>query len=208
MLNASNSWDPHWEKVYKSQEWGKYPPEELVRFIARNFYAKRKSHQIRVLDLGCGTGSACWFLSREKLIPYGIDGSPTAIQKAKKRFTEENLKGEFKVGDFIELDYPARFFDCVIDIDSLQHNKPEEISKALKEVIRVLKPGGVIFSMMLSSRSKFSASSPCDGKGYYKLFNENEVKKIFKDFLQLQIERSERTDKGNTISHHIISGKK
>jgi len=31
-------WDKVWERTFKSQEWGKYPNEELFRFIARNFY--------------------------------------------------------------------------------------------------------------------------------------------------------------------------
>jgi hypothetical protein len=27
-----------WDDIYKQREWGKYPPEELIRFIARRDY--------------------------------------------------------------------------------------------------------------------------------------------------------------------------
>jgi len=33
------AWDPIWERVFSSQAWGKYPGEDLIRFVARNFYA-------------------------------------------------------------------------------------------------------------------------------------------------------------------------
>jgi hypothetical protein len=32
-------WDKGWDKIFSTAEWGKYPGEELIRFIARNFYA-------------------------------------------------------------------------------------------------------------------------------------------------------------------------
>ena len=101
---------------FKKQEWGKYPEIELVRFIARSFYAVPDRSKIRILDLGCGTGASMWYLSREGFSVYGIDGSKTAIDIVRSQFEEENLKGEFQIGDFIALNYPDDFFDCVVDI--------------------------------------------------------------------------------------------
>src|SRR3990172_5598605 len=122
MQNNLNSWDSCWEVVYQTQEWGKYPPEELVRFIARNFYKVPKRKEVKILDLGCGTGSATWYIAREGFSAYGIDGSETAIKIVKQRFQNEKLNGDFKVGDIIKLDYPDSFFDCVVDVMSLLHN--------------------------------------------------------------------------------------
>ena len=47
------SFSTEWENIYKSQEWGKYPPESIVRFIARNYY-KEIRENIKILDFGCG----------------------------------------------------------------------------------------------------------------------------------------------------------
>lgn len=37
-MNSNGSWDSVWEKIFQEQEWGKYPGESLIQFIARNFY--------------------------------------------------------------------------------------------------------------------------------------------------------------------------
>jgi len=30
----------YWEDVFSTQDWGKYPPIELVKFIAKSFYSR------------------------------------------------------------------------------------------------------------------------------------------------------------------------
>jgi 2-polyprenyl-3-methyl-5-hydroxy-6-metoxy-1,4-benzoquinol methylase len=75
---------------------------------------------VKILDLGCGTGAASWFIAREGFSVYGIDGSHTAITLLQQRFKKEKLKGEFKVGDFIHLDFKDSFFDAVVDVSSIQ----------------------------------------------------------------------------------------
>lgn len=208
-MNNQNSWDPTWEKVFQSQEWGKYPPEELVRFIARSFYKVPDRKKIKVLDLGCGTGAATWFIAREGFTAYGIDGSETAIKIAKQRFQKEKLEGKFKIGDFIKLDYPNEFFDCVVDITALQHNKIENLKQVFSEISRVLKPNGKIFSMMVSKKTKFNEkTNPFNGRGYYHFFDKEEVLDLFSNFKNIEIEMSERTDRGNFISHYIVTGEK
>ncbi|MBP2029958.1 2-polyprenyl-3-methyl-5-hydroxy-6-metoxy-1,4-benzoquinol methylase [Methanohalophilus levihalophilus] len=117
------SWDSKWEEVYRNQEWGKYPPEELIRFIARNFYNNDFRNDVHILDIGCGTGAETWFLAREGFSAIGIDGSKTAISIAKKRFSDENLSGDFIEGDIEALNFADDFFDAVIDIVAVQHNK-------------------------------------------------------------------------------------
>lgn len=49
------SFDNEWEKIHASQEWGKYPSENVIRFIARNYYSKDRL-KTRILDFGCGAG--------------------------------------------------------------------------------------------------------------------------------------------------------
>src|SRR5690349_11778017 len=102
-LSSDQSWDPIWETVFKSQEWGKYPPEQVIRFVARNFYAARDRKSVRILDLGCGTGACAWYMAREGFSVSGIDGSETAVRTAMLRLSEENLSADLRVGDYLHL---------------------------------------------------------------------------------------------------------
>ncbi len=141
------SWDPKWEEIYSSRSWGKYPPEELVRWVAKNFYQIHKRDSVNILDVGCGTGACSWFIAREGFSVYGIDGSSAAIRVARERFDHEGLRGEFTVGDFIDLPWPDEYFDGAIDVVALNHNTLTASRHVLSEVRRVLKPGGYFFSM-------------------------------------------------------------
>src|SRR5947209_316409 len=132
------SWDPMWEEIFRTREWGKYPPEELIRFIARNYYSATDRKQIKILELGCGMGANTWFLAREGFDTYGIDGSQTAIRKAEMRLKEEGLSAHLRIGEIASLAdyYPAAHFDAVIDIACLEHNRLAEVRSMINQAIR------------------------------------------------------------------------
>lgn len=133
-----------WEPMFKG-EFGKYPAEHLIRFIATNFYNKERD-EIRILEVGCGPGANVWYISREGFQSYGIDGSPTAIEKAKKRMEEESLKADLQIGDINQLPYEDNFFDAVIDNECIYSNVYDDSDNILKEIKRVLKGGGLFYS--------------------------------------------------------------
>jgi ubiquinone/menaquinone biosynthesis C-methylase UbiE len=201
------SWNKIWEKVFQTHEWGKYPPEELIRFIAKNFYKTPDREAIRILDLGCGTGACTWYLAREGFSAYGMDGSKTAIEKARQRFREDHLKGEFIVGDFIRIPFQDKFFDSVIDVCSIQHNRPRFAKEVASEVYRVTKPGGKLFSMLTATGTW---KRPSVGQGYVHHYKLSEVKRLFKNFKVLGIEKSERTynNRKKKVIHWVVSGEK
>lgn len=215
------AWDSAWETVYQNQEWGKYPPEELIRFIAGNYSNVENKKSIRILDIGCGTGAASWYLAREGFEVFGVDGSTTAIKHAKKRFANENLSGIFSIGDISSLNYPNDFFDAVIDIVAIQHNKYSNIVEIINEVQRVLKPNGMFFSMMTNTSSygyglgnelekntfesiKFG---PYAGKGVIHFFDSKDIQNLFSIFQHFSFEISARTinNQRYIISHYTIS---
>lgn len=218
------SWDPAWEQVFRKHEWGKYPPEELIRFVARNFYKVKDRKAIKVLDVGCGTGAATWYIAREGFFAYGIDGSETAIARARKRFREDGLKGKFKVGDLVNLDYKDEYFDAVVDLSAIQHNTLKNIQAILSEIYRVLVDGGKFFAMMMSTDTWGYGSGdqiekntfiglrygPNVGHGTLRFFDEKEIRALLRKFKNIEIERSERTvnDQRHKISHWIVSAEK
>ena len=58
-------WNKVWEKVFRENEWGKYPSESLIRFVARNFYKADDRFAVKILEVGCGTGANLWYMLRE-----------------------------------------------------------------------------------------------------------------------------------------------
>lgn len=77
------SFSEEWEKIHSTQEWGRYPSETVIRFIARNYY-KTEREKIKILDFGCGAGAHTWYLAREGFDVYAFDGSKSAVDKAEK----------------------------------------------------------------------------------------------------------------------------
>ncbi len=71
-----------WEEIHKKQQWGTYPSEQVIRFVARNFY-KKEREKVKFLDFGCGAGANTWYLAREGFDVYAFDGSESAINRAR-----------------------------------------------------------------------------------------------------------------------------
>ncbi len=151
------TWDTVWEKIFQSQEWGKYPAESLIQFVARNFY-KRDRAQTRILEVGCGPGPNIWYLAREGFLAYGIDGSTTAIAQAEKRLSSEGLSARLDTGDISSLPYPDVHFDAVIDNECIYCNSRKDTEKILSEIKRVLKKQGLFYSRTVSSEMHIGKS--------------------------------------------------
>ena len=96
-----------------------------------------------VLDVACGPGMvACEFAKHTGHVT-GIDITPAMIEQAKKRQKELNLENlTWAVGDAVPLPYNDNSFSLVITRYSFHHLLAPE--KALSEMIRVCRPGGLV----------------------------------------------------------------
>jgi len=139
-------WNSVWDEVYREHRWGRHPPEEVLRFVARNFYAAPDRKDVRLLEVGCGPAATLWYLAREGFSAFGLDGSAVALEKAAQRLAEEGVKADLKQGDAVRLPYPDVFFDGVLDIECIYANSKKDSHRIIKEIFRVLKPGGAFFS--------------------------------------------------------------
>ena len=144
-----------WEQIHSKRAWGKYPNEELVRFIGRNFFKipREERRNLKILEVGCGQGANLWFLAKEGFDVYGIDISPSAIRKTEKYLNEYNLKANLKVADARELPYENEFFDIVIDCATVQHLLFKDHEKVYVEINRVLKSAGYFWSLHIAKGS-------------------------------------------------------
>lgn len=98
-----------------------------------------------LLDCGCATGSITVGLARV-VAPgqvTGVDISEIEIERAQARAAEAGLTNIcFAVGNIYQLDFPNNSFDALFSHNVLEH--VAEPSRALREMYRVLKPGGVV----------------------------------------------------------------
>ena len=131
-----------WEKVHSERDWGVYPNEALVRWVFKTFGQGRTKY---FLDLGAGQGANTWFLAREGFEVAAVDGSATAIEKARIRLSKEKLTCVTVACDLKEIPWADNDFDVAIDIVSSAHNEPHDMLCIVQEVARVLKPGGRFF---------------------------------------------------------------
>ena len=98
-----------------------------------------------LLDCGCGSGSITVGLAAavDPGQVTGIDVSDAEIERAKERAaTSGRTNLQFRQGNLYHLDLPSNAFDALFCHKVLEHlNNP---GKALQEMKRVLKPGGII----------------------------------------------------------------
>lgn len=133
------------KKIHSQRDWGKYPNEELVRFIGRIFFkiSLQNRKNIRVLEVGCGQGANLWFLLKEGFDTHGFDISTSAVFKAKKRLKDcWNVYAHLTIADMLKIPYKDCSFDIVIDCASIQHITYSLHASVYKEIYRVLKLNG------------------------------------------------------------------
>ena len=134
----------------------RYPNEELLRFFGRNYFRipQVKRGDIRVLELGCGSGANLWMVAREGFDAHGIDFSESAIGLADRMQGHWWVKFKARHGDMAAIDAPDKSFDVVYDVFSAYCLSTRDFRKCLDEVRRVLKPGGRFFSYYPSKGSQ------------------------------------------------------
>jgi SAM-dependent methyltransferase len=219
------SWDSVWEQVFSNQEWGKYPPEDFIRFIARNFYQVADRKAIKILEVGCGPGANLWFMAREGFSVYGIDGSKHAIDLARERLDQEcpGWCGDLVVGDIIQLPFDEGFFDAVIDNEALCCNSFNDSQLIYQAMARVCKVSGKLFSRTFATgcwgdktgqsvghNAWIVAEGPMSGKGYTRFTDIDEVEKLIQGFTLRNIEILTVTTDNRThqIKELLIFGEK
>jgi len=101
---------------------------------------------LRVLEIGCGVGTDGLQFARAGATYTGIDLTEAAVDLARKNFESAGMPGEFRVSDAENLDFADDSFDIVYSHGVLHHTP--EIEAAVREVNRVLKPGGRAIVML------------------------------------------------------------
>lgn len=137
------------------------PERILFDHLGRYEFAERYVVGKDVLDISCGTGYGTHRLIKagaKKIV--GIDISPETVLYAQKRYFNDSVI--FQTGSILSLDFADNSFDVVVSFETIEHvDLPE---KALSELRRVLRPGGVLVisspNRLLTSPGKSLSDKP------------------------------------------------
>ncbi|MCX2719217.1 bifunctional demethylmenaquinone methyltransferase/2-methoxy-6-polyprenyl-1,4-benzoquinol methylase UbiE [Lentiprolixibacter aurantiacus] len=110
----------------------------------------------RILDIATGTGDLAIALKEtgaEKIV--GLDISPGMLEIGKKKVKDQSLDDriEMVIGDSEALDFQDATFDAATVAFGVRNF--EDLGKGLKEIYRVLKPGGTLVVLETSVPTRF-----------------------------------------------------
>jgi len=182
-----------WEPLSNS------PP--LSKFIDFGALSQKK-----ILEVGVGVGALFAYLCKYGQ-GYGIDFTPNAALLTRQRLNKFKLDGRVYLADAENLPFKSNTFDCVVSWGVLHHT-PDTL-KAINEIWRCMKPGGITYVMLYHKislvflvsviRDLFRGrvyngtfTADCldpEGKGapISKAYTVGEVKKLFKNFSDVSI---------------------
>lgn len=145
--------------------------------------AIKEKHGMKILDLGCGTGTYFFDLRNKNNEVFGIDFSSTAINAAKDKGYVELVQGSIT-----ELPYPENYFDFIFCTEVLEHVL--DYKKGIEEINRVLKPNG---RLLLTTTTYYTSIFQVDRKSIFNFkilwryvmgyFNESVRNEFIREFL-------------------------
>lgn len=132
-----------WENLYATGRNDlRYPNEMLVRLAAGLLPS---SQPVRVLDYGCGTGANTAHLASLGHEMHGIEVSASALEIARARLQASGRDAALQlVTPGAPLPYDHGFFDAVIAWQVIYYNDRQGWARAVAEIERVLRPGGIV----------------------------------------------------------------
>jgi len=220
-----------WENIFLENEWGKYPPVSIIKFVAKNLYKVEDKDKIKILEIGSGPGANLWFMAREGFTVYGIDFSKSACDRLIKRFEKESLsdrigEGGVLVGDYYDQlqGFEDGFFDAIVDVESLYCNSFEKSKAIIEMSLKELKTAVRMFSQTFSEKTwgfqemidvDYHASFPNEGplasKGYARYTTREDIEKLYKtkNSIIKNVELQElHLNNGKSISEYLIEVEK
>lgn len=148
----AENWKNREESLYN--HWVKGEPQNQIQFAFRNHWklfneliSSNPPTGKDCLEVGCGRATMSSYFSDNGWKTTSLDLSPDVIDIAQKIFAKNNLKGDFVVGDVLNMPFKDNSFDVIVSIGLLEHF--EDVDQLMKEQIRVLKPNGLFLGYVV-----------------------------------------------------------
>lgn len=107
----------------------------------------------KVLEIGFGMGTDLFQFARGGAEVYGVDLSPEHLRIASERFAFFGLPANLQLADAENLPFPDASFDAVYSFGVIHHIP--NIEQAVREIYRVLRPGGQAIISVYHKNSAF-----------------------------------------------------
>jgi ubiquinone/menaquinone biosynthesis C-methylase UbiE len=136
--------------------------DPLLKWVMREETFKRRLIQhtniqpkMKILDLGCGTGTLTLMLKRAHPTAEvtGMDGDPQVLDIAREKSRGTNILWDEGLAS--SLPYPDSVFDRVVTSLVIHHLVTDDKRRAFKEIYRVLKPRGELHVLDFGSPHSF-----------------------------------------------------
>jgi 2-polyprenyl-3-methyl-5-hydroxy-6-metoxy-1,4-benzoquinol methylase len=115
----------------------------------------------RLLEVGCGVGIDLVRFAQHGAVVTGVDVAEVSIDLARKNFAQTGVDGELTVMDGEELRFDNESFDVVYAHGVLQYSA--DAQRMIREIQRVLKPGGQAILMVYNRYSWLALMSKLCG---------------------------------------------
>jgi len=112
---------------------------------------------LRVLDSACGSGYGSAILAAKAKEVVGVDICPQAVAEAAAAYGSPTV--QFTCADARKLPFEANRFDVAASFETIEHLPSESIEDYLKELQRVVVPGGSIF-ISTPEKDSYSLGGP------------------------------------------------
>ena len=130
-----NQYEPHYYEFARERgRWAEFPRKEALEALLLNCKPGAS-----VLEVGCGTGEVLAYLPPE-IAYFGVERSEYALSEARAKWS--GRKAIFETALASQLPFPDSMFDAALMVYVLEHLPDPK--KALTEVGRVIKPGGIL----------------------------------------------------------------
>lgn len=150
------------------------------------------------LDLGCGNGKTSQALIARGANVTGIDFSESAIASCRKLIGDA---ARFEVADVRSLPFSDGSFDAVVSVHVLEHVPAEDISKAVGEVMRVIRPGGCLYLKCFAEGDMRSDGKKEDVRNgiLYRYSSEEDIRELFSGYEFVSLDLIEDPTRFGTV---------
>jgi SAM-dependent methyltransferase len=187
----------YWNERYREGgfEWG--PNHTIVAEIARDMMEERGFKT--VLDVGCGYGRDCIYLAKYGFDVMGVDPSVEGLHLARDWARKEGLNIGFSAVDINANDFDDCSYDVIIMFNTLHFMLERERGKAVSEIQRILRGGGVFIQAAFSQGERGYGRGTEVEKDTFEFkkgrpvhfFPEQELKAMFAHFSLLRLEETD-----------------
>ena len=148
----------------------------------------------KALDLGCGNGKTVSTLIDAGYDVTGVDFSEVAISQCRDRFPGS----DFHVCDVTDLPFGDGSFDYVTAVHVLENLDDAQLSMTVKEIARVLRPGGYVFVRCFTENDMRSQKRR-DSEIFYRFHTVSSITDAFQGFSVVSSELKEDRTRFGTL---------